>query len=170
MESHAKNMTVTDYFLRPGYIYMPDKPTAISAVVGSGVAVCVYDKKKKVGGMNLYKLPANHKDQDAFPIYGNIATRALVTLLINRGSKRRHLQSQIFGGAFNPEVSGRDIGKDNIAMARQVLHRMGITIVSEDVGGTLGRKIVFNTLTSDVAILKTEGLRASDWYPYEGDR
>jgi chemotaxis protein CheD len=170
METHTKHMTVTDYFLRPGYIYMPDKPTAISAVVGSGVAVCVYDKKNKVGGMNLYKLPANHKDQDPIPIYGNIATRALVTLLIKRGSRRRHLRCQIFGGAFNSEISNRDIGKENIAMARQVLGRMGITIVSEDVGGTLGRKIVFNTLTSDVAILKTEVLRVSDWYPYEGDR
>jgi chemotaxis protein CheD len=170
METHSKNMAVFDYFLRPGYIYMPDKPTAISAVVGSGVAVCVYDKKKKIGGMNLYKLPSNQKDQDAFPIYGNIATRALVAMLISRGSKRRHLQSQIFGGAFNADISHRDIGKENIAMARQVLNRMGINIISEDVGGALGRKVVFNTLTSDVAILKTEGLRTSDWYPYEGDR
>jgi chemotaxis protein CheD len=149
---------------------MPDKPTAISAVVGSGVAVCVYDKKKKVGGMNLYKLPANQKDQDPYPVYGNIATKALVIMLLKRGSKRRHLRSQILGGAFNPEVSDRDIGKENIAMARQVLRRMGISIVSEDVGGELGRKIVFNTLTSDVAVLKTEGIRKSDWYPYHSDR
>jgi chemotaxis protein CheD len=67
-------------------------------------------------------------------------------------------------------VSDRDIGKENIAMARQVLRRMGISIVSEDVGGELGRKIVFNTLTSDVAVLKTEGIRKSDWYPYHSDR
>lgn len=31
--------------------------------------------------MNLYKLPANPKDQEAYPIYGNIATRALVAML-----------------------------------------------------------------------------------------
>lgn len=47
MDNQTKHMTVADYFLRPGYIYMPDKPTAISTVVGSGVAVCVYDKKRK---------------------------------------------------------------------------------------------------------------------------
>jgi len=170
MDDQTTHMAVADYFLRPGYIYMPDKPTAISAVVGSGVAVCVYDKKRKVGGMNLYKLPANKKEQDTFPIYGNVATKALVIMLLKRGSKRRHLRSQIFGGAFNPEVSDRDVGKENIAMARRILNRMGVSIVSEDVGGALGRKIVFNTLTSDVAVLKTEGVRKSDWYPYHSDR
>ncbi len=170
MDDQTKHMTVADYFLRPGYIYMPDKPTAISTVVGSGVAVCVYDKKRKVGGMNLYKLPANPKEKEAYPIYGNIATRALVALLLKQGSKRRHLRSQIFGGAFNPDESDRDIGKENIAMARKTLDRMGVTIVSEDVGGALGRKIVFNTLTNDVAVLKTEGVRKSDWYPYHSDR
>jgi chemotaxis protein CheD len=47
---------------------------------------------------------------------------------------------------------------------------MGISIVSEDVGGALGRKIVFNTLTNDVAVLKTDGVRKSDWFPYHSDR
>ena len=60
MDDQTTHMAVADYFLRPGYIYMPDKPTAISAVVGSGVAVCVYDKKRKVGGMNLYNHAEKH--------------------------------------------------------------------------------------------------------------
>lgn len=170
MDDQTRHIAVADYFLRPGYIYMPDKPTAISTVVGSGVAVCVYDKKRRIGGMNLYKLPVSKNDQSPYPIYGNIATKALVIMLLKQGSKRRHLCSQIFGGAFNPEVSDRDVGRENIAMARQILHRMGITIVSEDVGGALGRKIVFNTLTSDVAVLKTGEVRRSDWYPYQSDR
>ncbi len=167
MKNDSKNIVVVDYFLKPGFIYLPQEPTAISAVVGSSVAVCLFDKKKKIGGMNLYKLPAKGEKEKAFPIYGNVATRALVTMMIHQGSKVKHIQSQIFGGAFNGEVSPRDIGRDNIAMARRILNRMHIHIVSEDVGGSLGRKIIFNTMTNDVAILKTSALRASDWYPYE---
>ena len=170
MINDSKNLVVADYFLRPGFIYLPEKPTAISAVVGSGVAVCLFDKKKKTGGMNLYTFPAKGPNEQAFPIYGNVATRALVTMMINQGSKTRHIQSQILGGAFNREISPRDVGRDNIAMARQILNKMHIHIISEDVGGSLGRKIVFNTITNDVAILKTASLRTSDWYPYEGER
>ena len=167
MKDDTKNIVVADYFLKPGFIYLPKEATAISAVVGSSVAVCLFDKKKKTGGMNLYKLPVKGTKEKAFPIYGNVATRALVTMMIRQGSKAKHIQSQIFGGAFNGEISPRDIGKDNIAMARHILNRMHIHIVSEDVGGGLGRKIVFNTMTNEVAILKTSSLRASDWYPYE---
>ncbi len=170
MKTNTKDLAVVDYFLKPGFIYLPEVPTAISAVVGSSVAVCLFDKKKKIGGMNLYKLPAKGKKEKAVPIYGNVATRALVTMMIHQGSKAKHIQSQIFGGAFNGEVSPRDIGRDNVVMARQILNRMHIHIVSEDVGGSLGRKIVFNTLTNDVAILKTSTLRKSDWYPYEESR
>ena len=169
MQNNTKDIVVADYFLKPGFIYLPEAPTAISAVVGSSVAVCLFDKKKKTGGMNLYKLPMKGSNEKAYPIYGNVATRALITMMIRQGSKTKHIQSQIFGGAFNNEVSPRDIGRDNIAMARQILNRMNIHIVSEDVGGNLGRKIIFNTLTNDVAILKTGSLRGSDWYPYDED-
>ncbi len=167
MQYDTKDVILTNYFLKPGYIYLPDKPTNISTVVGSSVAVCLFDKKKKTGGMNLYIFPANEEKDQAFPIYGNVATRALVSMMIQRGSKVRHIRSQIFGGAFNRDVSARDVGQENIAIARQVLKYMRIQVISEDVGGRLGRKIVFNTMTNEVAILKTSALRESDWYPYE---
>jgi chemotaxis protein CheD len=48
--------------------------------------------------------------------------------------------------------------------------REGIRVVSEDTGGEKGRKIVFNTGTNEVAVLKVDRLRKGDWYPYEGDR
>ena len=54
-------------------------------------------------------------------------------------------------------------------IARKILAKHRIRIISEDVGGERGRKIVFQTNTNKIAVLKVDKLRKSDWYPYEGD-
>jgi chemotaxis receptor (MCP) glutamine deamidase CheD len=42
-------------------------------------------------------------------------------MMINNGSKLKHLEAQIFGGAYNPEISLKDIGLENVLIARKVL-------------------------------------------------
>ena len=54
-------------------------------------------------------------------------------------------------------------------ISRKILAKQGIPVVSEDVGGRKGRKIVFNTQTNEIAVLKVGHLRKADWYPYEYD-
>jgi chemotaxis protein CheD len=51
-------------------------------------------------------------------------------------------------------------------MAKRILERQGISVTSEDVGGTKGRKLIYNTETNEAVVLKVERLREEDWYPY----
>jgi chemotaxis protein CheD len=88
-------------------------------------------------------------------------------MVLDGGSKKKHLEAQIFGGAHNREISPKDIGRGNITIARKILAREGIRIVSEDVGGEKGRKIVFDTQANEIAVLKVDKLRKGDWYPYK---
>ncbi len=161
---------VQDYFLRPGFIYLPERPTTISTVLGSSVAVSLYDRSLKTGGMNHFLFPHVKGRDKATSLYGNVAVLTLIRMMVAGGSKLSNLEAQMFGGAFNTDVSKRDIGKDNLRTARQILFNQKIKIVSEDVGGELGRKIVFNTSTYEIGILKVGRLRESDWYPYSNDR
>lgn len=170
MYSHDHALVKDTYFLQPGFIYVPSRPSVISTVLGSCVSVCIFDRKRKVGGMNHFQLPIAESRNKATPRYGNVATYALIKIFLNDGSKLKHLEAQIFGGAFNPEISPTDVGKDNIKIARRVLMKHKISVISEDVGGRRGRKIVFNTGTNEVAVLKVERLRRGDWFPYENDR
>lgn len=170
MEEKSENLVTRDYFLKPGFIYLPEKPTVISTVLGSSVSVSLFDKRLRTGGMNHFLYPFVDTQDKTTALYGNIAVSALIRMMQENGSKRSHLEAQIFGGAHNEEVSSRDIGGDNFKTARQVLSKKRIKIVSEDVGGSLGRKVVFNTLSYEIGILKVDRLRDSDWYPYEGDR
>ena len=159
-----------NYFLEPGYILIATKPHIISGVLGSGVSVSLYDKKRKVGGMNHFRYPFIEDKDSATAIYGNAATLALIYLMINDGSNIKHLEAQIFGGAFNPEISDTNVGRENILAAKKILSKKQIKLVSEDIGGEKGRKIVFNTNTNEIAVMKVERLRAGDWYPYEDNR
>lgn len=161
---------VRDYFLRPGFIYLPDRPTTISTVLGSSVAVSLYDKSLKTGGMNHFLFPYVGGRQKTTALYGNVAVLTLIRMMTDNGSKLSNLEAQIFGGAFNNEYSKRNIGNDNFKSARHILSNQKIKIVSEDVGGELGRKIIFNTANYETGILKVGRLRESDWYPYLNDR
>jgi len=87
-------------------------------------------------------------------------------MFLSRGSKKRHLEAQIFGGAHFPKRFGKNIGMDNVRLAKKALRYYGIRVVSEDVGGEKGRKVVFNTGTNEVAILKVNQLPTYEWYPY----
>lgn len=158
-----------NYFLKPGYIYLARQPVLISAVLGSGVAVCLYDRRKRFGGMSHFQFPSTKNSREATPRYGNVATIGLIRMMVNAGSKLRHLEAQIVGGAYNHQVSPRDVGRENLVVARRVLLREKVRVVSEDVGGTKGRKVVFDTDANEIAVIKADRLRESDWYPYTTD-
>lgn len=171
METSAP-LTHQEYFLRPGYIFITQRPTLISTVLGTSVAVALWDRRRKWGGMNHFLYPLVPTPRNATAKYGNVSVRALFNLLVREGSDRRDLDAQIFGGAHTVEASPEEIevSRQNIAVGRETLRKIGIPIVSEDTGGTKGRKLVFNTATSEVAVFRADRLRESDWYPYQGKR
>jgi chemotaxis protein CheD len=161
-----------EYFLKPGYIYIPSEPTLISTVLGSCVAVSLWDRERRCGGMNHFMYPFVRDPRKATAKFGNVATRTLIRLLLQAGSRKEHLESQIFGGSHYKENGGEgvNVGKQNVEVARRVLIKNDIPIVSQDVCGTKGRKLVYNSSTNEVVIIRVERLRDSDWYPYEGSR
>ena len=167
MTDSSNSLVQSNYFLEPGFIFVTIKPTLISTVLGSCVSICLYDKKRRMGGMNHFQLPHIHERQSSTARYGNVASSALVRMMINNGSKLKHLEAQIFGGAYNPEISLKDIGLENVLIARKVLAKKKVRVVSEDVGGEKGRKIVFDTHANEIAVLKVDKLRKEDWYGHD---
>lgn len=159
-----------EYFLEKAHLYVDTRPTILSTVVGSGVAVCLYDRIRRMGGMNNHSHPFTDDPKKATVTYGNVAVSALIKMFLSSGSLRENLEAQIFGGAAPDETSYdvRRAGVENIRVAKTVLRRYHIPIVSEDVGGMRGRKIVFNSGTGEVAVFKVPKIRTADWYPYRG--
>lgn len=149
--------------MEPGYIFFSRKPAAVRTVLGSCVAVCLWDRELKFGGMNHFLHPRTTEAVKATPQYGNVATAALIRIMEEAGSQRSDLMAQIVGGAAPEGVTGAHVGLDNVRVAREVLDRKGIQVVSEDTNGYVGRKLLFDTGTGQLAVLKVYKIRATDW-------
>ncbi|MBI5095378.1 MAG: chemotaxis protein CheD [Candidatus Hydrogenedentes bacterium] len=160
-------MNLTDgnqYYLDPGYIYFSQRAAAVRTVVGSGVAVCLWDRALKYGGVSHFVAPIILEPSKATPRYGNVATAALVQIMDDSGCRRNDVVAQIVGGGFPENEPPPHIGDDNARVAREVLSRKGIAILSEDIGGHLGRKILFDIGTGQLAVLKVHKIRDTDWH------
>lgn len=140
------------YFLYPSSLVVKDQEAKIHTILGSCIAVCLYDKVRKSGGMNHYMLPFWKGNGLATPKYGNIAIERLIEGMLSLGSKKENLIAKVFGGAAVLQVKSNsfNIGEKNINIADELLASYRIPIVAKSVGGTMGRKIIFNTETSEV--------------------
>ncbi len=139
-------------FLYPASLYAEPEPAQVVTILGSCVAVCLWDPVLQIGGINHFMLPLWNGRGLASPRYGNIAIEKLLSRLEYLGSKRGDIKAKIFGGGevIESGTNQFQIGKRNIAVAREYLSEFNIPIVSSSVGGKLGRKILFYTETGEV--------------------
>ena len=150
------------HFLFPGTIFAEPLEYSISTVLGSCVAVCLWDQVARRGGMNHMMLPLWNGEGLATPKYGNIAMEKLLGKVLSIGCRHEHLVAKVFGGA-NVSGTGLEvfmIGDRNITLAFQKLEEFRIPVVAKDVGGRVGRKIIMNTGTGVVLVGK--GRRATE--------
>ena len=125
------------------------QPTVLATILGSCVAVCLWDRQRRIGGMNHFVLPvARHAEDGAR--YGDIAIDELQAGLAQLGSRLCDVQAKVFGGAAVLPHAGRSIGTLNVKFAISRLSRQGIPIIAQRTGGTLGQQIRFNTGTGEV--------------------
>jgi len=136
----------------------------IQTVLGSCVSVCLWDAARKWGCMNHFLYPFIKDRRKATPLYGNVATLGLVKMLDETGCDRKDVKAHLLGGAHRESATGTHLGDENIRAAKEILRRKGIEIASEDVGGTVGRKVVFDVGTGQIAVLKVRKVRESDWH------
>jgi chemotaxis protein CheD len=136
------------HYLIPGKIFAAAQPFAISTIVGSGVALCLWDSAHRIGGANHFMLPEGPEDSENATRYANVANPALLQRVLDLGADRKSLEARIFGGSL-PSVTfgngGDRLGDRNVQVATHFLNMSGIRLVQTEVGGTRGRKLVFHT-------------------------
>ena len=148
------------HYLYPGSIFVHSEPHLVTTILGSCVAVCLWDSAAKIGGINHYLLPLWNGEGLPTPKYGNIAiTRLIEKILVLPGCQRGHLVAKIFGGASLWGKGGGilAVGERNCELARDLLQKHNIPIKASDLGGRVGRKLVFNTLDGSVLVRRQRG-------------
>jgi chemotaxis protein CheD len=148
-------------YLHPGEMFTSMTPTEVTTILGSCVALCLWDSHLRTGGMNHFLLPSSPGGEAPSVRYGDTAIPTLVRELEGLGSQRRSLRAKLFGGAsvgVGSRLSGRlQLGERNVALARQLLAELGIPLIAEDLGGTSGRKLRFRTDDGTALVKKLGG-------------
>lgn len=137
-------------FLFPSQVITSEVPCDLHTLLGSCIAVCLYDRVKRCGGMNHYMVPLWNGEGLESPKYGNIAINNLYERMLALGAQHRNMIAKVFGGASQYQNSVLNIGERNILIAETMLEKLRIPIVARSTGGTRGRKIIFDTGTGDV--------------------
>lgn len=146
----------------PGESYATKKPDEIiSTLLGSCVAVCLYDPVNRVIGMNHFLLAQQHSAHSAALLgseggrYGINAMELLINKMLKQGAQRIHLKAKAFGGGDvlklgNEARGGQSIGATNCEFIRTFLSTERIPLVASGLGGNIGRNIFF--LASDFSV------------------
>ena len=155
-------METNKIFLLPGELCVEQAPTAISTLLGSCVAVCLYNKRLKFGGMNHFMLPSVRKDEAPSGKYGDYSTKQLLEKMLAIDANKNHIEASIIGGGAvtghlgNVVGVGVSIGANNIIMARNILQEQKIAVVQKSIGSDHGRKVCFHTWNGEIQIRKIQ--------------
>lgn len=138
------------HYLYPGKLFATSEPTEITTILGSCVAVALFDPVTKSGGLNHFLLPSVAGENCDNPRYGRFAIPELVRQMEALGVPRRRLEAKIYGGGSVLAETTIEIGKNNIETAIEILGQLGIPVVEKNVGGNRGRRIAFQSNTFEI--------------------
>ncbi len=156
---------MNEYFINPGELIFSKNPVLIKTVLGSCVAVVMFDKVKRFGGLVHYLLPIS-PDKSVSTKYGDVAVPTLINKFLNAGSNKGDLEVSIVGGAFIifDQAEIFFIGDRNVEIAQQIVKQNGLRVKSMNVGGEKGRKVVFDTQKGELAVRTLDSMQIDDLY------
>lgn len=147
------------HYLHPGIIFVSAQPHLVTTVLGSCIAVCLWDPHACIGGINHYLLPLWNGEGLPTPRYGNIAIPLLIDKLKEHGCLPSRLVAKIFGGAtmWGGNETVFSVGERNASFAYRFLAEQNISILGADIGGDSGRKVIFDTGSGVVLLRRNQG-------------
>ncbi|HOT03161.1 MAG TPA: chemotaxis protein CheD [Methanolinea sp.] len=149
----------------------PEEPTVIVGIgefyagrnpmssigLGSCIGLVIYDKDKPLGALAHIMLPDSQGRSERPAKYADTAVKFLVKELNMLGCRSSSLAAKICGGAsmFQTFSGNLNIGERNVEAIKFHLKELNIPIVAEDVGGIVGRTIVYNPAENGKVSIKT---------------
>ena len=127
-----------------GWAVETERP--IATLLGSCVAVCLYDPKLRLAGMNHFLLPSrttSASDDIDVIMAGDYSMEVLLNTMLNKGAAKQRIIAKAFGGGTIVTSILMAIGQRNSEFAKEWLEREGIPLAAQDFGGAWSRKVLF---------------------------
>ena len=133
----------------PGDFYVSDREELVSTVLGSCIAVCIHDVRRRLGGMNHFMLPEPMGERDSWSStvgraarYGSDAMEQLINAIIKAGGQRADLRVKVFGGGRVLKQMS-DVGRRNIEFVQRYIVTEQLLLVASDLGDIHPRQVQF---------------------------
>jgi chemotaxis protein CheD len=142
-DAHFKNNAVK---VLPGEFFVHDEDILIMTTLGSCIAACLWDRERRIGGLNHFMLPEGGSAGGAADggRYGAYAMELLINELIKRGASRMTMEAKVFGGgAVIGGMNSLNVGERNTRFVLDYLKTERIAVVSKDVLDIYPRKVCF---------------------------
>lgn len=150
--------TAGSHFLHAGRVHVSSQAESIVLILGSCVAVCIWDPFNAIGGATHYLLPIWDGRGVSSPRYGNVAIGALLQKLAEAGAHRAQLRAKVFGGGclfdfMRAQDSSREhLGKRNVQTALEILAKEHIPVLSVEAGTDKGQRVIFHPNTGESSV------------------
>ncbi|MEW6080036.1 MAG: chemotaxis protein CheD [Thermodesulfobacteriota bacterium] len=153
-------------FLKQGEYYISGAgPALVRTVLGSCVTVTMHCPVQKIGGMTHsllpYPLPGTVAPRGQHGRFVDASVRYVFDRMMSLGISKDTLEVKVFGGGqLLTSLSGRSsdmeitIGRRNVETALNVIRELGLSVTATDVGGNLGRTLIFYPYLGDVWVKK----------------
>jgi len=147
-----------------GMIKYAAAPNTLGTILGSCIGLTFYHKEKKIGllahimlpesnGMPAVPTTSNFEEKGKF---ADIAIIEMINKIKDTGCNLNNIEVKIVGGAQMFKVKKNNsiinIGQRNMDKVKDILYKYNIKIKSEDIGGQIGRKVIFDLETGNLII------------------
>ncbi len=165
-DAHFRNEAVK---VLPGEFFVFDEDILVMTTLGSCIAACLWDRDRRIGGMNHFLLPdmgAGGSGGGDSGRYGSYAMDLLIGEMVKRGATRGGMEAKIFGGgAVISGMNTINVGERNTTFVLDYLRTERISVVSKDVLDIYPRKVCFlpasgKAMVKRLASANTEALAA----------
>ncbi len=164
-DAHFRNDAVK---VLPGEYFVHDEDILITTTLGSCIAACLWDRHRRIGGMNHFMLPEGIAGGGDAGRYGSYAMELLINEMIKRGATRGSMEAKVFGGgAVISGMNSINIGERNTAFVLDYLRTERISVVSKDVMDVYPRKVCYlpasgKAMVKRLASTNTQALEAQE--------
>ncbi len=157
-------------YLKPGELCLSKRPVVVTTVLGSCVSATFCHQATGLAAICHALQPQCPNSAHCMEgcgvryRYAVCAIQAMTRQMTARGVRPREIEVKLFGGAAligasRPETAATSMGRQNVEAAMETIHDCGLVLKVMDVGGSFGRKIIFDTATGEVLMKR---LRRSD--------
>ena len=123
------------------------------AVLGSCVGLVLYEPNRRFAAMAHIVLPTSESRAGTPGKFVDTALLAMVDQLRGCGIEPKHLIAKMSGGASMFDSKGPfQIGQENVKAVHCQISQLKIRLVGEHVGGTRGRRIVFDCQSGEMLV------------------